>query len=145
MTKNRKFKTSTYKLLRSGCGSERPLSPWPAFCVGDGGSRRWNINGVRFCVRYNMAYSWYQASKWENGVREGDGIQGIPGANEIRSISNTKQSNCSARKPGSGIWSLVSQWSDPLNQAIRRMSMVPCWKCIYFGCASEGHWQKFGC
>lgn len=138
MTENKKFKTSTYKLLGSGCGSERPLSPWPAFCVGDGGSRRWNINGVRFCVRYNMAYSWYQASRWENGGWEGDGIQGIPGANGITSISNTRQSYCSARRH-SGIWSLVSQWSEPLSQAIRTMSMVPCWKFIYFGRA--GKWM----
>lgn len=116
MTETRKFKTSTYRMLGSGCGSERPLSPWPAFCIGDGGSRRWNINGVRFCVRYNMAYSRYQASRWE---KWGDGIQSISGANGIRSINNTRQSSYSARRH-SGIWSLLSQWNEPMSQAIRR-------------------------
>lgn len=48
---------STHMLLMlSSCVLERPFWPWPPWPSvpppSEGGSMRWNINGVRFCVRY---------------------------------------------------------------------------------------------
>ncbi len=43
---------ATHRLLIGSCGnSGRPFTPCPPSWSGDG-SMRWNINGVRFCVRY---------------------------------------------------------------------------------------------
>lgn len=41
----------------------KPCSPWPSVPPpSEGGSMRWNINGVRFCVRYTTwPAGWYQA------------------------------------------------------------------------------------
>lgn len=59
--------STTHMLLRlSGWVLGRPFRPWPAWPSvpppSGGGSMRWNINGVRFCVRYmTWPAGWYQA------------------------------------------------------------------------------------
>ena len=46
----------------SGWVLGRPLGPWPPSVPSEGGSMRWNINGVRFCVRYTTwPAGWHQA------------------------------------------------------------------------------------
>lgn len=114
----------------AGCSwvSGRPVSPCPTSWLGDGGSTRWNINGVRFCVRYNMAYSWYQASWWENGVGEKHGMQSIPCANwegiQQRSVRRHSRS-------------IMGKWIYPVSCTAWKLSMVPCWEIIYFHCPSK--------
>lgn len=58
---------ATHMLLRlSGWVLGRPFRPWPPWPSvpppSEGRSMRWNINGVRFCVRYTTwPAGWHQA------------------------------------------------------------------------------------